>query len=829
MNPDNRQMSLTTQAAYILRHVMFTHSLPITTVISLWVCFYTLIMDRPIPKEYFSSMSTVWAHILKLAKIDDNLASKKFKEFITAPSKYGFRRYFYQASDDSEHHGVNRHVLLVSDNVGEAEDVDPSFRHLTSSQSITKDSEGNSDKNIYFIEDKLGLESAAYFGGGTADNASDAQKEIRETFMKIQAKIGADGELAGLQYVNGVLRRPITFGDLYHVDNLIMQHCSNTSWGDVLKDDHQQVHHRQLLQSIHSLHTAEPSISQEIMNEVMEDSNKPPSTYKLKTDRERQQRWLVNQRNAKRILTFLQVTNAFGIPCIIAWAMAFYNWSRSEWQRRVGGEIALWASMPAIVLGLHYEAELGEYFERTYYWHNRAGPFNTRPGFRMMEVHDLYFGFMLPYWNEIVEDPASKLPKTMKYLEDNFEGEDKEMRKAQIMRGLKAGREELIKMTQKIGLLDGPVAFLILCNKDNGPAFLRALLAVIAGQACPVEVIRDRDSDAWGKYQYDDPTERPADEKIWYDQLMKCPEEALHWWRQFCLDWDIVADDLRKLSKEAGPCTCDESPLEAFRVQCPVLYDCLHAVFGMMMSNSRLCEQVHGMMRQTLRAGTGMDEADAHRTFTTSIDYVMKEERRRLVTNGQEKEKAAKRTRAEEHSSTKTQLHMLSEQLVTRAFEYSLLVSSAALDQIESVKSIITQGRRQQDKDLVAKKMESERSRRAGLTREALTIQKVREDASKATLANDKILLLGDTIVTRRSRLLEMKVLKFWRDMKDPQEYRDMFSVAVLAFPYLGKMIRKPPKKLTSRQAVMDFVVRPYIYKANSFDLRVSLWGKERR
>lgn len=169
MNPDNRQMSLTTRAAYILRHIMFTHSLHVNTVISLWVCFYTLIMGRAIPKSFFSSMTTVWAHILKLSKMDDDLASKKFQDFITVPSKHGFRRYFYQASDDSEHHGVNRHVLLVSDNAGEGEEIDPSFRHLTSSQSISKDSEGNSEKNVYFIEEKLGLTSAAYFGGGTAD------------------------------------------------------------------------------------------------------------------------------------------------------------------------------------------------------------------------------------------------------------------------------------------------------------------------------------------------------------------------------------------------------------------------------------------------------------------------------------------------------------------------------------------------------------------------------------------------------------------------------------------------------------------------------------
>src|SRR5210317_1434783 len=88
---------------------------------------------------------------------------------------------------------------------------------------------------------------------------------------------------------------------------------------------------------------------------------------------------------------------------------------------------------------------------------------STRSGFRMMEVHGLYFRHMLPWWNDVVTLPESKMPKTMKCLENNFVGEEKEKRRAQMLRGLHAGRNELIEMTTPI-LLDGPVSFLILCN-----------------------------------------------------------------------------------------------------------------------------------------------------------------------------------------------------------------------------------------------------------------------------------------------------------------------------------------------------------------------------
>ena len=41
------------------------------------------------------------------------------------------------------------------------------------------------------------------------------------------------------------------------------------------------------------------------------------------------------------------------------------------------------------------------------------------------------------------------------------------------------------------------------------------------------------------------------------------------------------------------------------------------------MSNSRLCEQIHGMMRHALCSGTGMDEADAHRLYAVNVDHSM--------------------------------------------------------------------------------------------------------------------------------------------------------------------------------------------------------------
>ena len=54
------------------------------------------------------------------------------------------------------------------------------------------------------------------------------------------------------------------------------------------------------------------------------------------------------------------------------------------------------------------EAEVGEHFEANIYWYNCLGALHHRPGFRMLEIHDLYFYFMVPWWIEAIRNPVKK-------------------------------------------------------------------------------------------------------------------------------------------------------------------------------------------------------------------------------------------------------------------------------------------------------------------------------------------------------------------------------------------------------------------------------------
>lgn len=402
-----------------------------------------------------------------------------------------------------------------------------------------------------------------------------------------------DPEMRALVTINGVRRRPIVFGDGFHWANLGVMYASKGFAGDTENGDHQQVHHRQAMMSYHSLHSDDPAYSQTIMDQVMHGKKRAL----IRTWRERQQRWLVNQRFAKRILAMLACSTGLGVCCLVAWALYFANSSRSQWKARVGKEVATWFTMPSVILGLHFESELGDYFEEVYAWHNRKGPVNHRSGFRLMEIHNLYFDYELPWWNNAVNHPRMQLPKTMEYLESNFSDKEYEMRHNLIVRGLKAGRDEVIKVTRQY-LFQVPILILVLCNAQRGPAFLRALLSVLydnRARVDPVILIHDIESEEWGSFKYENRADRPADEQEWYNLMTKSEDaidDLIHWWRQLCLNYTVLIDDLQKLSKvstgeelNAG----EGAPLIKFKTEYPVLFDCLYSSFGTFFYQTAAC------------------------------------------------------------------------------------------------------------------------------------------------------------------------------------------------------------------------------------------------
>ena len=177
-----------------------------------------------------------------------------------------------------------------------------------------------------------------YYLGGTNDNAGDAQHEILVTHQIIMKALedSDDEDLNRLIYINGVRKHPIIFGNPFHWANLAVQWASKGMAGDTINGEHEQIHHHQCLMSMHSMHSDDPAYSQSLMYRVTEDSEK----VEVRTFRERQQRWLVNQRYARLVLAMLACSTPSGVCCLVTWALYFTNKSRSGWKSQVGREVA---------------------------------------------------------------------------------------------------------------------------------------------------------------------------------------------------------------------------------------------------------------------------------------------------------------------------------------------------------------------------------------------------------------------------------------------------------------------------------------------------------
>jgi len=208
----------------------------------------------------------------------------------------------------------------------------------------------------------------------------------------------------------------------------------------------------------------------------------------------------------------------------------------------------------------------------------------------------------------------------------------------------------------------------------------------------------------------------------------------------------------------------------------------------MMMSNSRLCEQMHGALRHGLRSEQGMDEVDARRDYEVVFGYLFKQERREKDLNSRE----AKRQKvSHKHDNTKDQLVMVSAQL-TKYLPQWLKEAEELLQQpnhgIPSVTEIKNNGRRSQDKKNIAIQLEAHIEKAATLTREKLTFDAVKLEADNTTPSNDNLLRMGEERLQCREHICNITTKKYWVELemngKRPN-FRVLWLSAVKSFPHL--------------------------------------------
>eukprot|EP00978_Attheya_sp_CCMP212_P020213 scaffold57562_cov32-Attheya_sp.AAC.1 len=693
---------------------------------------------------------------------------------------YGFVKSWYMMSDDSTHHDKNRHVLLMTahksseDPENESDLACPCYRFVTASESPSKDSGGNSQLNVDSLMNYVNnVEVLARFGGSVTDNASDAMLEGSKTFESILQKLSLE-----LRLVYGVKRWALKLGDWFHIDNLIVTHASLAAFGDTIRGEHRQIHHRQLVQSLHDIHKGHKSASQRIMNKVLEDTDLHIHVH---TERKRQQRWMVVQRMCQWIIDAMSIVTANGEPAMVAWAHAMVDY-HDGYQKQASKDVLVMLLMPDIVAALMFEADLGNYFEVTMKWHASPGELSTRPGFRVMELFQLYFDFMVPFWEEARTNPRTKTFKqTFEYIEANILDEAKKIRKIeQVLAGIAAAHKELLNMSKL--LMSAPLIFCVMTDEEKGVHFVRALLRVLYNIGL-IPPINQFDS---GIFDDTSQIQRSEEEESFYNLMVNKDQDVAHWWGQFGYDRQVLK---QSLCQELNALSISkpnqrERGLLVFQESYPILFAGLHATYGLMPSVSRMCEQSHGLMRDSLESGVSLKYTDARQSYITDSVYYTRESCRKI--NRQKKSKKGGRVK---HDNTKQLQQMEGQQLVKSLEMYEESMVDALPDTVKGsivVHKIREAGSLELDKCIDEQKEVILASKRARQTAAPKTMEYYRAKANETTVDNDKTWVVVEPKEKQRIEDMETYArIGFWNTLR--KEKDGFFKVLEKALPLFWK------------------------------------------
>ena len=463
----------------------------------------------------------------------------------------------------------------------------------------------------------LGLNSqqmtfALTFGGGTTDNASNATEEMKKTFTLIleQLPIG----LRGMYNENNLgvqVRRPVICGDFFHIWNLVTMWSSLGAWGETERGDMRQIHYRQVLQSFFDIFKVEGNLVQATFDERL-----PPGvTHKLRAQRERQQRWNVNQQSSAWWEELLKISDREfpEMPAIIITMQLLHAKLPSGWKRTVVSEVATIANDPRIRIAMAMERKNGEFMRKIMDYHKRPEGTDTTAGFRSRSIHEHYQSCH-DWWNNAKTSPLRHYKVANELIEKLSKETERKQYRERLQSGADAGYNELIKMSKR--LFTAPLIFLLLRHPVNGPPLLRALrfISIEFIQSLPTRTIgQDKklaafQEDGWGEME-----ELSNVEKEYRVLLSSDVSEALHYFSQFGLMRAYIRKEVKMLSSMHSG-TRSYLTTSSFKETYPGVEEHLDAVFRCMPTSSLICEQSHGMMRYQMSHAHGSDrQALVHR------------------------------------------------------------------------------------------------------------------------------------------------------------------------------------------------------------------------
>ena len=231
-----------------------------------------------------------------------------------------------------------------------------------------------------------------------------------------------------------------------------------------------------------------------------------------------------------------------------------------------------------------------------------------------------------------------------------------------------------------------------------------------------------------------------------------------------------------------------DKPIENFKKEYPILHEALHCVFGMMMSNSRFMEQLHGCLRNDLPLQESYQMTDQKRRYMANLEYIYRKLRRALVekkpatkptdTNRTDKKKshlASHHNTAAKHNRTKLQVGLIGHQLLERTKVYQDHNLMAKLpDEIKkkiSIKTIENDGRLVENKRYEKDVKLRDETRKGRLTRTHVTFDDIIGEALGTNVKNDMTWKRkrSEANLDRESDLDKFTKFSFWNGIQvDP-------------------------------------------------------------
>jgi hypothetical protein len=278
----------------------------------------------------------------------------------------------------------------------------------------------------------------------------------------------------------------------------------------------------------------------------------------------------------------------------------------TKWMKDTCRQIYTMARSPAIKVCLTIEMELvTNYFDITHGHHAYTGEFKRRAGFITMELHYLYFDFIVPFWLTAQRDPKVCFLKTYTEIIALDDEDLKKMKLEQLQAKVQASFDKVSKNSEL--LLEAPLIFMLLTHPLEGPSVLRAIIAILVEQKFDVNdpdvIWIDKYCEVWSKENFDSKKYKSDEaletmnekDRAYFLQLRPTADDVVHFFRQFGFHRAVMRKELLSLVKETTPVrdANSKTPLQDFQKSYPTIYETLESAFKWSASNSRIVELLH--------------------------------------------------------------------------------------------------------------------------------------------------------------------------------------------------------------------------------------------